>query len=54
MPIMVTELGIFRDLFDTSPLTATQWALGAGGAAMLIMLSEVAKLATRAVRAARA
>ncbi|MEO1057346.1 MAG: cation-transporting P-type ATPase [Actinomycetota bacterium] len=47
VPILITELGVFRDVFDTVPLTANQWAVGAAAALVLLVVGEGAKLGER-------
>ncbi|MEM8618920.1 MAG: HAD-IC family P-type ATPase [Actinomycetota bacterium] len=47
VPILVTEFGVLRDVFETVPLTANQWAIGAAAALVLLVIGELAKLGER-------
>ncbi len=47
VPVLISELGVFRDIFDTVPLTGNQWAIGAAGALVLLLVGELGKLAER-------
>ncbi|MFZ3453642.1 cation-translocating P-type ATPase [Arthrobacter sp. 7Tela_A1] len=53
LQVLVVQVGVLENLFDTSPLTADQWLLCIGTAASIIVVSEASKAAA-AIRRRRA
>ncbi|MBD7994115.1 cation-translocating P-type ATPase [Arthrobacter sp. Sa2CUA1] len=45
LQILVVQVGVFGTLFDTVPLTADQWLLCIGVAAVIVVVSELSKAA---------
>ena len=48
LQIAVVHLSVLGTIFDTVPLTATEWAVCAAVAATILMVDELRKGATRA------
>jgi P-type Ca2+ transporter type 2C len=47
LQVAVVQIGPLADFFGTTPLGAAEWAIAAGAAASLLVLSEVARLVYR-------